>query len=254
MFRNPKRMGRWMAIAVAIGLVCSAEALAKKPPPPDDDSGAGYTIVPFLTPVPRRFESVHSLVLDLNDQGHGWVEDFQEELPDGSYQTVHWALHLDMAPPALHGVQDCNYPVGRQQSQPDRRRTSWKAVPACLRSGTALPLPRSTCLYSRETRRVTPRRSTTRGSSWGSTTIVRRKGVVWRVFVDENGDVSFVDGPLPLPPLDGDTGAWGSDLNELIDGSFQVSGYSREDDGGPEAVVWTIGVNPDGTLATPDRR
>ena len=30
MFRNPKRTGRWMAIAVAIGLFCSSQALAKK--------------------------------------------------------------------------------------------------------------------------------------------------------------------------------------------------------------------------------
>ena len=81
------------------------------------------------------------------------------------------------------------------------------------------------------------------------------KGVVWRVFVDENGDVSFVDEPVPLPPLDGDTRTAGLDLTELIDGSFQVSGNSRGEAGTPfgpaEAVVWTIGVNPDGMLATP---
>ena len=34
MFRNLKQMGRWIAIAVAIGLVCSSAALAKKPPKP----------------------------------------------------------------------------------------------------------------------------------------------------------------------------------------------------------------------------
>ena len=34
MFRNTKRIGRWIAIAVVIGLVCSSAALAKKPPGP----------------------------------------------------------------------------------------------------------------------------------------------------------------------------------------------------------------------------
>jgi uncharacterized membrane protein len=38
MFRNKKRMGRWMVIAVAIGLFCSAQGLAKKPVKP-------YTLV-----------------------------------------------------------------------------------------------------------------------------------------------------------------------------------------------------------------
>ena len=31
MFRNPKRVRRWTAIAVAIGLFCSVDAMAKKP-------------------------------------------------------------------------------------------------------------------------------------------------------------------------------------------------------------------------------
>lgn len=34
MFRNTKQMGRWLAIAMAIGLVCSSGALAKKPDNP----------------------------------------------------------------------------------------------------------------------------------------------------------------------------------------------------------------------------
>ena len=34
MFRNLKRMGRWIVIAVAVGLICSSQASAKKPPKP----------------------------------------------------------------------------------------------------------------------------------------------------------------------------------------------------------------------------
>ena len=46
MFRNSKQMWRWIAIAVAIGLVCSAETLAKKPPPPPvDEDPVTYTLV-----------------------------------------------------------------------------------------------------------------------------------------------------------------------------------------------------------------
>jgi hypothetical protein len=46
MFRDPKRMERWIIIVVAIGLVCSSAALAKKPPkPPADDDPVTYTLV-----------------------------------------------------------------------------------------------------------------------------------------------------------------------------------------------------------------
>ena len=48
MLRNTKRMGRWIAIAVAIGLFCCSEATAKKPPkPPGDDGGNGGGVIYF---------------------------------------------------------------------------------------------------------------------------------------------------------------------------------------------------------------
>ncbi len=73
-------------------------------------------------------------------------------------------------------------------------------------------------------------------------------GVVWRVVVDSDG--IHVDGPRPLLPLNGhvESHAGPGNLNELVDGSAQVAGYSS---GPREAVVWTIGLNPDGTLAPP---
>ena len=46
MFRNPKRIGRWIIIAAAIGLLCCLEANAKKPPkpPPEPGSNGGGVI------------------------------------------------------------------------------------------------------------------------------------------------------------------------------------------------------------------
>jgi probable HAF family extracellular repeat protein len=52
MLRYPKHLGRWTAIAVVIGLVCSADILAKKPDKPpsggDGDKIAPYTFVDLL--------------------------------------------------------------------------------------------------------------------------------------------------------------------------------------------------------------
>jgi hypothetical protein len=252
MFRNSKPVGSRIAIAMAIGLFCSSGAPAKKPDkPPGDDSGAGYTILPFLTPdIPLNFESVGSSVGDLNDVGHAvGAEYFEEELPEGSFQTVRWALHLDMATWTYTRLQDCHTPAGvNNNNQIVGRRSS--GVPAFWQSPghTPVDLP----LLSGDTQGQALAINdegiivgSSRDDEWSGT------GVLWRVLFDDNGDVSFVDGPLPLTPLEGDAGAWGSDLNELIGGSFQVSGISRGEVGPPEAVVWTIGLNPDGTLAAP---
>ena len=41
MFKNTNHLGRWIVIAVAIGLVCSSATLAKKPPKPPGGGGGG---------------------------------------------------------------------------------------------------------------------------------------------------------------------------------------------------------------------
>jgi hypothetical protein len=41
MFTNPRQTGWWIAVAVAIGLVCSSRVLAKKPPKPPGGGGGG---------------------------------------------------------------------------------------------------------------------------------------------------------------------------------------------------------------------
>ena len=50
MSRNPKGTWCWLATAVAIGLVCSSTALAKKPPEPPADDGAAYDLVVLAPP------------------------------------------------------------------------------------------------------------------------------------------------------------------------------------------------------------
>ena len=241
MFRNLKRMGPSMAIAVAIGLVCFSHAQAKKPPkPPDDDESAAYTIVPFL---PTELQSVSSQVTDLNETGQAVGFAPLDNSP-GGYRAV----HLDMTAGEYTLLQD-----GSHASGVNNRNQIVGAV--LLESGSR------TAAFWSEPQAAPDLLPLLPGDQEGFAFALNddgvivgdsgNRGVVWRVFVDENGDVSFVDGPLPLPPLDGDTGAWGLDVNELVDGSFQVSGHSRGEEGPYEAVVWTIEVNAYGTLVQP---
>ena len=130
MFRNPKRMGRWIAIAVAIGLFCSWQALAKKPDkPPGGGGGAAYTIVPFLPP---DFASTSSSVEDLSDEGYvvGVVE-----VDGGGLQAV----HLDVATGVYtslqdgiraNGVNDHNETVGVMQSDDFVNAAFWSGPSA----------------------------------------------------------------------------------------------------------------------------
>jgi hypothetical protein len=69
--------------------------------------------------------------------------------------------------------------------------------------------------------------------------------VVWRVYVDDN-QMLQVDGPKALPPMNSVShGAW--NINEVVAGAAQVAGESDS-----EAVIWTIRLNADGTLAEPE--
>ncbi len=77
-------------------------------------------------------------------------------------------------------------------------------------------------------------------SSDGSSAV----GVVWRVVVD--GTV-FVDGPVELPSLHVTSGTAVGDINEVVGGAAQVVGTSAD-----EAVLWTIELNTNGTLAMPN--
>jgi hypothetical protein len=252
MLGNPKCIAQWSIVAVAIGLVCASTALAKKPPPSDGDD-AGYTIEPFLTPLPPpNFESHDSDVWGINDWGDAvGVEHFRKELPDGSHETIRWGLHLDMETGGYTPLQDCHTAMGVNNLNEivGRRYRDERLVPAFWKAPSAAPfdLP----LLSGDSE------GWASGINDAGIIVGVSKddgsegvGVIWRIFVDQHGVT--VDGPLPLPPLDGHVMAtWGSDLDELIDGSFQVSGYSRGENGVREAVVWTLGINDDDTLALP---
>jgi len=254
MVRKPKHFGRWIAIGVAIGLVASAAAWAGKPDKPGGGGGGGgqtapYTIVAFRAPAPPTdFESHDSHVWDLNELGDAvGVEEFRRELANGSHQTVRWALHVDMATGTYTQLQDCHTAMGVNNLSQivGRRVSSAHFVPAFWKAPGAAPVDLPLVAGHTE--------------GWASgindagmiVGISDGESVIWRVFVDQ--DAVAVDGPLPLPPLDGHVAVWGSDIDELMDGSFQVSGYSRGENGvyENEAVVWTLGINDDGTLATP---
>ncbi len=248
MFRNLKRMRRWIAIAVAIGLFGSAAAWAGKPDKPGGGGGepAPYTIVPFRAPAPPTdFESHDSRVWDLNELGDAvGVEEFRRELADGSHQTVRWALHVDMATGTYTQLQDCHTAMGLNNlNQIAGRRLGGE--PAFWKAPGAAPVDLP--LLSGHTEGW----ATAINDAGMIVGISDGESVIWRVFVDQDGVA--VDGPLPLPPLEGHVAVWGSDLDEPIGGSFQVSGYSRGENGvyEKEAVVWTLGINDDGTLATP---
>ena len=87
------------------------------------------------------------------------------------------------------------------------------------------------------------------GRSWPDGPGFAPRGAVWRVIVNGNGDIQ-VDGPQELTPLAGDSISAAVDINEVIGVSAQAVGASY-DGVLHEAIVWTISLNPDGTIAMP---
>jgi probable HAF family extracellular repeat protein len=243
MFRHAKGMGRWLAIAVTIGLLCCSQALAKKPPTPPSGSGPAYTIMPFFPP---DLESVRSQVTDLNELGHavGFAE--LENSPAG-----YRAVHLDITTGVYTELQDGGYAGGVNNLN---QIAGWilsggHYVPAFWNDPSATPvelplLPGDTYGFADmiNDAGIITGYSNNENSQGG--------GVIWRVSVDVDGGLS-VDGPLPLAPLPGDAEAWTVDLNELVDGSCQVAGTSNPGDGVYAAVFWTVDVNEDGVLTQP---
>ena len=66
MSRNMKQMGRWIVIAVTIGLFCSSEARAKKPPKP----GGGEAKYNHVVLAPPGVEISGSGARDLDESGN----------------------------------------------------------------------------------------------------------------------------------------------------------------------------------------
>jgi uncharacterized membrane protein len=76
MFRNSKHLGWWVAIAAAIGLLCSAAALAKEPPAP------AYTFVCL-----DKGAYVTASATDINNSGVV-VGQVEQDLGGGAYQYL----------------------------------------------------------------------------------------------------------------------------------------------------------------------
>jgi len=238
MFRNLKRTGRWLAIAVTIGLLCSAGALAKKPPKPPGDDSAGYTIVPFLPP---NFASVWSEVTDLNDQGHvvgvaglesGGAQAVHLDLTTGVYTSLQDGWRAE-------GVNNLNQTVGVTETGHLLLAAFWSSPSA--EPVPLLPLVGDVTSYALAVNDA----GIVVGWSWDFVCNLARN-VVWRVVVDEN-EIVHVDGPVELPPLNAGVSTLARDINRVVGGTAQVVG-----DSGNQAVVWTIELDPEyGTLVAP---
>lgn len=249
MFRSPKHLGRWLAIAVAIGLVGCAVALAAKPPNPVTPA---YRIVPFVSPFsPEGCNSVESQVMDLNDCGQ--AVGF-EKFSDGTSPPVYQALHLNIAAGTYtlladgclpSGVNDLNQIVGERRLADGRRVGMFLSAPGVAGAVDLPPLARLGHTQSAAT--AINGDGVVVGYSWNDDE-TSASAAVWIVRV--LGDAVSVHGPWDLPPLAGDARACAEDLNELDGGLCQVTGISfGATDDSYEAVVWTVAVA--GTTATP---
>jgi len=102
-------MGRWIAIALAIGLFCSAEAMAKKPPkPPADDDPVTYTQVE-LSSIEGKASAVNQLDGFVDVVGGLWDSSGEERVLKAHYWMVDPAgnvlsMALQTLPPAAAGA------------------------------------------------------------------------------------------------------------------------------------------------------
>jgi hypothetical protein len=247
---NMKR--RHILMTAMVGcLLCCSVTQAKGPP-----KQAAYTIVPFMSP---DVATVRSGVDDLNEAGiavGGW------ELSNGDHQAVYYdgedyQTLLSFADAGALGVNNLNQIVGQDGD-----------AGAFWSTSTAVPVPLPS---------LDPTDPQSEVRSWA--TGINDDGfvigasqerfldsngqilediltaVMWRVVVDNVG--VHVDGPHPLLPLNGHLESFAGTgcLTELAGGFVQVTGYSSYSVDIPAlpsaAVVWTIGLNPDGTLVLP---
>ena len=235
MFRNLKLMGRWIAIALGIGLVCCAQASAKKPPPEPEEPSGGYTIIPFA-PDGVQFDS--NGIFGLNDAGDvvGVVgtadgqSSYHLDLDTGTYTPLPGRVW------SLNGYGDIVGTVSANDETTDGYYLSAPGAEPVLLT----PLLEGDLwvyAYGINDLRVIV------GCSAGTSGVT---AVIWRPILNEDGTWS-VDGPVPLLPLDGDTSSEAIDINDPIAGGpFEILGSSDS-----QAVIWTVDLNADGTLSVP---
>ena len=243
------------AVGLAACLACLTPVQAKGPP-----KQAAYTIVPFML---QDSVSTASGVSDLNDEGHavGWVE-----WADGNVQAVHLNLATNLyttlpggSSTSAGGVNNLNQIVGKDGDFGAYWSGPWANPVPLPPLPPAISLPagaqslgvQSGALDINDSGIVIGGSSELFEIDNGDGTYsydMVDTAVVWLVTLDSAG--VNVDDPLPLLPLDGHAESFVGTgcLNEITGGAAQAAGYSS---GPSEAVIWTIGLNQDGTLALP---
>jgi uncharacterized membrane protein len=224
-----------VVVAVTACLFCCTASEAKKPPKPPGGGPPAYTIIPFSPP---GVASTASMVHDFNDLGCA----VGDAVVGGSTLPLHLDVETGdytvMQGTAAIGVNNLNQIVGENGDFQAAFWASPESQPVALPPLPGGLLSRATAINDAG---VVVGFSEDGSAAPGWTSI----GVVWRVAVDSDGDVS-VAGPLRLEPLAGGFMSTAGDLNEVVGNAAQVIGWS--DDGFLEAVVWTVTLNGDGTL------
>jgi hypothetical protein len=226
-------------LAAAIAAVLLTFAWAA----PSEGRGGGgggsttpYTIVPFLPP---DFASTSSYVSDVDESGHA-VGDAEDE--NGGSQAVHFNIATSIytsLPGGLsaQGVNNLNQIVGGTSVGGVNLALFWSSPTA-----NPIPLPPLAGDVSSDAFAVNDDGIVVGESASG---VSPKRGAVWRVLVDSNGDVQ-VDGPVERPPLIVGTAAQARNVNEVVDGTAWIVGNSAD-----LAVTWTVALRTDGTLAAP---
>ena len=95
MSKNAIRMGRWLAIAVAIGLLCPVALLAGKPPKPPEPPAPSYRLVDLLGfPRASDVQSDARAVSQIRDNGSFFVVG-DSRTDDGEWHTALWTVTSD---------------------------------------------------------------------------------------------------------------------------------------------------------------
>jgi len=227
---------RWtISVALAVGLLCSSTAWAKKPPKPEEPA-EGYTIIPFM---PAGSTSIRSVVGDLNEQAEavGTLE-----YADGVREAVHFDIITDQYTPLTDGtyalgVNDLGQIVGTAGPIGLFWRDRLDDEPIILP-----PLLGDTGSVGFGINNDGVIIGSSRSEAGDEV------GVVWRVLMSDG--VVDIDDPVELPLLypenpgpDDSSRPW--EITEVADGVALIAGGT-----GQEAVTWTIAVGTDaGPLA-----
>ena len=232
MVTNAKLMEWWIVIAVAIGLLCSAEALAKKPPPLPDDAVAAYDLVVLAPP---GVQITGSNAYDLDEAGNvvGYYFDSDGKRNGFYYHRAQESWRLFGPGLVVFGLNNLGEMVGADWNTGEG--LYWSAP-------DAIPVPLDPLdghLIS-DGFKINDAGIIV-GRSQGSGFSV---AVAW--MVNENGAVSA---PIELPFPEGDTRGSVSDLSEEgADGISRIVGYSGAVTLYETAVCWEVTAGPNGPV------